>query len=198
MHFVRRPFFTLMEMLIVLLLLSTGIALTGVKVKQAYDEQRKLSDVQQVFNCLTMAQDLMLMMDADTEVVLKHDPQLKQVVCQLIVEKPLDKTWAKLVERQIPLSVIRSFKFTGQHDNALHLHFTLGKMSQGTLTLSTNERMGFGSDDQEDFEITLPGYPTPIVQNSNKKEDDELAIASEQLYPIEIYEELFSPAKKKN
>ena len=198
MRVLNRPLFTLMEMLIVLLLLSIGIAVTGVKVKQAYDEQRKLSDVQLVLNCLIMAQDLMLLMDADTEVVLKHDPQLKQVVCQLIVEKPLDNTWTKLVERQIPLSVIRSFHFTDHHGNALRLQFSLGKMSQGTLTLSMNERRSFGSDDKDAFEIILPGYPASIVEGSQKNEFRDLPIASEQLYPPEIYEEIFSPTKTKN
>lgn len=196
MRFLKRSCFTLVEMLIVLLILSTGIALTGVKIKQAYDDQRKLSDIQQVLNCLIMAQDLMLMMNADVELVLKHDRKTKLVVCLLEVEKPVNETWAKIVGRKIELSRIRSFQFNGYHADPLRLRFTLGKMSKGTLTLSLNDHPGDGSDDKNDFKIVLPGYPSPIVQFNKTAEINELTAASQQLYPAEIYEELNSTTKK--
>jgi prepilin-type N-terminal cleavage/methylation domain-containing protein len=197
MQVLKKSCFTLIEMLVVLLLLSTGIALTGVKIKQAYNEQRKLSDVQQVLNCLIMAQDLMLMMNADVEVILKHNPGSKAVICRLEVEKPVDKAWSKIVEKQIELSCIRSFQFNGYQTDPLHLRFTLGKMSQGTLTLSINDRSNFGSNDQDDAKIVLSGYPSPIVQFNKNEEIKEIAALSPELYPAEIYEELYSKTKKK-
>ncbi len=191
MYFLKRSCFTLIEMLVVLLILSTGFALTGVKIRQAYQEQRKLSDIQQVLNCLIMAQDLMLMMNADVEVVIKHDHESELVVCQLEIEKPVDQAWSKIVERKVELSRIRSFQFNGYDADPLRLRFIPGKMSQGTLTLSLNEHVGHGSDDKNDFKILLAGYPGPIMQINNAAEKKEPEALSEQLYPIEIYEKFY-------
>lgn len=197
MLIIKRSFFTLLEMLVVLLLLSTGVALTGVKIKQAYDEQRKLSDIQHVLNCLTMAQDLMLMMDVDIEVVFSHDPKSKNVVCRLEVEKPLNETWTRLVERKIPLSMIRSFNFSGQHGDPLRLRFTLGKMSQGILTLSTDDHVSYGFSNKDDFRIFLAGYPESIEQVGEEYRMDENLRENEQLFPVEIYTDIFKDANEK-
>jgi|GEM_PF-2624492 len=196
MQVLKRPFFTLIEMLVVLLILSTGMALTGVKIKQAFDEQRKLSDIQQVLNTLIMAQDLMLIMDADVEVVFSHDRETKRVVCQIFVEKLVEESWAKVVERPLKLAVIRSFDFTGRAEDPLHLRFTLGKMSQGTLRLSTDEHVRHGSSDKNDFKIFLAGYPSPITKTMNEEHDIEQAQSSEQLYPNEVQEDLLTKINK--
>lgn len=197
MQILKRNCFTLIEMLVVLLILSTGIALTGVKIKQAYKEQRKLSDIQQVINCLNMAQDLMLMMNADIEVVLKHDHETKSVVCQLEIEKPVSEAWSRIVEKKFELSSIRSFQFSGYHADPLHLRFVIGKMSQGTLTLSSNDHIGFGSNDDNDFRIVLNGYPSPIEQFNPADKAKPVNPPGQELYPMEIYEELYSTTKKK-
>lgn len=196
MRILKKPYFTLLEMLIVLLLLSAGMGLTGVKIKQAYNEQRRLSDVQQVLSTLTMAQDLMLMLDADVEVVFSKDYKTKQVTCQIFVEKLLDPTWTKLIERPIPLSIMRSFHFTDHYEQPLRLRFTLGKMSQGILTLSTKEQISRGSSGPEDFKIMLAGYPSPIMKINDEEKHKEFVSYNKQLYPHSIHEELYSTDKK--
>lgn len=198
MRITKRPFFTLLEVLVVLLILSMGAALTGVKLKQAFDEQRVYSDVQQVRNCLVMAQDMMLIMDADTEVILERDPANKEIICRLLVEKPLTKEWDKIIEREIRLTAIRSFQFDRQEQNPLRLRFTLGNMTQGTLILSTDDSVKTFSKNDKNFKIFLPGYPTPLSALDEIKEDERETFGSEgqQLYPVEVYNELYSKTKK--
>lgn len=198
MHKVKKRCFTLIEMLVVLLILSTGIALTGVKIKQAYSEQRKMSDVQQVLNSLILAQDLMLMMNADVEVTLKRDHAKKCVICQVEVEKPVDPAWSRIVEKTSELSSLRSFQFSGYHADPLKLRFVPGKMSQGTLTLSANDHISYGSEDKNDFKIVLNGYPSPIRQlkTTEGNHRESLMMNRSQLYPLEVYEELHSTSKK--
>lgn len=125
---VKKQPFTLLELLIVLTLLSLGAVLVGLKLKESYQEQRFLSEVDQLTSHLQMAQDLMLIMDTDVHFYLIKDQE--SVYYSLKVAKPLvvkkmqgddqspvlDRNlsvkWSQLVERQIPLNGIRSFAFT--------------------------------------------------------------------------------------
>lgn len=129
---VKKRLFTLLELLIVLTLLSLGATIVGVKLKESYQEQRFLSEVDQLTSHLQMAQDLMLIMDTDVHFYLIKDQQ-ESVYYTLKVAKPLvvKKTqgddqdsvldqklsikWSHLVERQVPLNAIRSFVFIS-HD----------------------------------------------------------------------------------
>ena len=68
MHNCQKNLFYSFELLVVLFIISFGIILTGVKIKEIYREQRFLSEAQQVLSHLAMAQDLMLIMDTDVQV----------------------------------------------------------------------------------------------------------------------------------
>lgn len=199
MLIVKRSFFTLLETLVVFTILSMGIALTGVKLKQAYQEQRVNSDVQQVVNSLRMAQDLMLLMNADAEVVLTQNLQDKIVTCQINVEKPLSKQWEKIAERTIKLTAIRSFRISRHEENPLRIQFIMGKMTEGTLMLSSDEHVNtLSKDKNKNFRISLKGYPSPIALSDKEVDDrDRYQYASEgqQLYPEEVYEELYVQKK---
>lgn len=128
----RKRLFTLLELLIVMFILSLGASVAGVKLKEAYDEQRFLSEVDQITSHLQMAQDLMLIMDTDVYFYLIKDAD-ESISYYLKVAKPLvvkkmnnpdqgsiidresSLKWAHLVERQIPLHAVRSFAFIN-HD----------------------------------------------------------------------------------
>ena len=66
--------------MIVLMIISFGLALTGVKIKELYSEQRFLSDSQKVLSHLAMAQDLMLIMDTDVKLILRRKE--KRTICK--------------------------------------------------------------------------------------------------------------------
>ncbi|CUI15739.1 hypothetical protein PNK_0101 [Candidatus Protochlamydia naegleriophila] len=188
MRNIRQAHFTLLELLIVLLILSLGIALTGVKLKEAYEEQRFFSECGQVIDQLRMAQELMLVLDSDVEVRLAIDPETKQVTSNLAVEKPLNDAWVKLIERKLSFSAIRSYKFDDNQANPLVVRFSLGNMSKGKLVLSAAEHSRTGELWQET--IDLIGYPSPIGKKRLSQEADGVDL-SQRLYPAEVYEELY-------
>lgn len=196
---VKSSYFTLLELLIVLFIISFGVLLTGVKLKEAYEEQRFFSEAQQVLSHIAMAQDLMLIMDADVQVKLAHDPETRQVTCRLEIEKPLEDAWARMIERNLILTAIHSFEFEKGGENPLTLNFTLGCMSQGTLTLFEGKQDDARRSEKRLFKIELAGYPSPMgaklapfKNNQNQVEQSQL------LYPIEVYEKLYPDPGKKN
>lgn len=141
----RRFFFTLLETLVVFFLLTMGLSLTGVKLYQAYQEQKVFSDIQQVLSHLNLAQDLMLLLDTETEVVFTFQPDEKYTTCQLLVEKPLSKEWRNIVEREVTLHTIKSFILDRIPVNPLKIRFSLGDMTAGTLILSTSDQIKSGA-----------------------------------------------------
>lgn len=194
---VKKPFFTLLEVLIVIMILSLGAILTGVKVKDLYREERFLSEAQQVLNQLRMAQDLMLITNADVEVKLAYDNQAKQVVCWLEIEKPMLPMWKRLTERRLALSAVRSFHWGETGENPLTLSFIWGQMSQGTLLLSAaTQEEGIRSQKQE-FKIELPGYPAPLGDSSAASHQERNPLEkNHSLYPAEVYEDLYKNDNK--
>lgn len=190
----RRIFFTLLETLVVFFLLTMGLSLTGVKLYQAYQEQKVFSDIQQVLSHLNLAQDLMLILDTDTEVILTYHPDNNQTTCQLTVEKPLSKEWRKVVEREVTLNTIKSFLLEKIPVNPLKIRFSLGDMSKGTLILSTMNHTN-DSPKNSDFKIVLTGIPGPITLSEKTEETREFYFDNQQLYPVEVYEELYSEKK---
>lgn len=198
MHIVKRPFFTLLEMLVVLFIISFGVILTGVKLKEMYREQRFLSQSQQVLSHLAMAQDLMLIMDSDVQFKIKRDPESKQCICWLEVDKPFDEAWARFIERKIELSAIQSFEFEDRSANELSLLFSLGRMSQGTLSLfqETTGDPNFANNNR--FQIELLGHPRPFTAKQNSPKEENKLEKSRLLYPSDVYEQLYADASQQN
>lgn len=193
---VRKSFFTLLELLIVLFIISFGVILTGVKIKDIYREQRFLSEAQQVLSHLSMAQDLMLIMDTDVLVHFASDKKDKQLQVWLEIEKPLEKGWDRLMERKLSLTAIRSLEFDGSLTQELTLQFSLGKMSKGKLILFEEEKKR--SQEKKEFEIELVGYPSPIGNKKVAQREQAKSSKSELLYPVEVYEKLYQDSNEKN
>lgn len=197
MQSVRKSYFTLLELLIVLFIISFGIVLTGIKIKDVYQEQRFMSETQQVLSHLAMAQDLMLILDTDVEVKVAPDKENDQILMWLEVEKPVEKAWARLIERKIPLKAIQSLEFQGKASKELSLQFSLGRMSKGILTLYEGEQGKSHHKKQREFEIELLGYPYPMG-SKQKAFDQTKSDKSELLYPVEVYEKLYEAPDAKN
>ena len=190
---VRKSCFTLLELLVVLFIISFGVIITGVKVKELYQEQRFLSETQQVLSHLAMAQDLMLIMDTDVQVHF----DLNQKEMWLEIEKPLNEPWARLVERKVPLSAIRSMEFKGHPVKELKLLFSLGQMDKGLLVLFDGEQNKMKGK-QDPSKIELLGYPNSFSNKKIESNEREKPGRSERLYPAEVYEKLYQNADKKN
>lgn len=193
---IKKSFFTLLELLVVLLLISLGAALTGVKVKEAYDEQRFLSESQQVLSQLAMAQDLMLIMDADVQVKLMEDPKTKQITSWIDIEKPIKEEWARLIERKVELTSIHSYAFNGRQESPLTLQFSLGNMTKGTLVLAEGKIDDSNQSNQRQFTIDLVGYPSPLGTKSTPPKESDKGAQSQALYPAEVYEDISADIQK--
>lgn len=192
----KRACFTLLELLIVLFIISFGVILTGVKVKELYQEQRFLSEAQQVLSHLAMAQDLMLIMDTDVQVKVAPDPHSRQLQIWLEVEKPFEEPWARFIERKLTLQTIRSFGFEHGHRKDLTLTFSFGKMSKGILMLYEGEKNDSHSSGKRTFQIELAGYPRPLKGTTGEEKElpkmtRRQSEKSKALYPVEVYEKLY-------
>lgn len=191
----KKSCFTLLELLVVIFIISLGVILTGVKVKEMFQEQRFLSDSQQVLSHLAMAQDLMLITDADVQVKIAPNPESSQLQIWLEVEKPFDEPWARFVERKIPLQAIRSFGFDHSHGKELVLRFSLGSMSKGVLTLYEGEKHEAHSSDARKSHIELAGYPKPLKVTIGEEKESTIgkrpSEKSKGLYPAEVYKKLY-------
>lgn len=185
---VKRHCFTLLELMIVLTIISFGVMLTGVKLKQLYHEQRLLSEAQQVLSHLAMAQDLMLIMDTDVQVKIAPDPESEMLQIWLEVEKPFKETWAHFVERKVTLKAIRSLQFENSRGKEIDLRFSFGRMSKGVLMIDEGEK--------HESRIELAGFPRPLkITTIEEKEPSFITRrqteASKALYPAEVYEKLY-------
>lgn len=186
MH-VKRSFFTLIEILIVFTILSVVVGVVGFKIKEAADEQRFLSQAHELVSTLALAQDLMLIQDADVLFKMAYNLATKQYECWIEVEKPLEGSWAKLVQRKVPLPDIGNFSFNESQREKLELLFSLQKMSQGELILE--RKTSKNSLGESNFKISLPGYPRPFASRGKVLQED--AINKEALYPKEVYDEIY-------
>lgn len=193
---VRKSCFTLLEILVVMMLISIGVVVTGLKIQDIYHEQRFNSETRQVINHLSMAQDLMLIMDTDVFVRFSPDEKKESIKMWLEVEKPLDQPWRRLVERRIPLTSIRSIEFDGTPSKKLTLQFSLGKMSKGMLILKEEENSK--KKKERKLNVELLGYPSPFDGKSEKGPEQKMTERSELLYPAEVHEQLYKTPKEES
>jgi type II secretory pathway pseudopilin PulG len=184
MYFLKKATFTLMEILIVMMILTLVLSVTGVKVHDIYKEQQFLSEAQQVLSKLRTAQDLMLLINADVTVYLTKNTAKNEVTCYLDIQKPLEDNWAKIIEKPLVLQAIQKWEFTESSAQPLKLQFINGGMSHGTLTLQEN------TNKPRSFEIELLGYPTLIKQKTTQ-EGGRLR-PSQSLYPELVYEKFYN------
>ncbi|MFI0435143.1 MAG: Tfp pilus assembly protein FimT/FimU [Parachlamydiaceae bacterium] len=191
---IRKSPFTLLEVMVVLFIISLAMILTGVKVKSIYQDQRFFSETEQVLSHLSMAQDLMLIMDTDVKVYFAPDKKGKEMELWLDIEKPIEEAWARLVERKMTLQAIGRLEFDGHSTKELTLQFSLGKMSKGELVLFEGDERKFHK--QKESRIQLLGYPAPIGEKKGAFQEQTKSEMSQLLYPAAVYEDLYQEANK--
>lgn len=198
MRRIRKSFFTILEVLITISILLVVAAVTGIKLKDAYDEQRFFSEAQGIVGHLRMAQDLMLVLDTDVKFRLVIDPDKDKAEYWLQTEQPIEISSFKhfLFDKEgkfkrHSLSMVRSYNFEGQtqidkhtaalaaeeperdREEGLTLLFSFGKTSQGILKLTSASPDRRGGDETAYVQVVvLKGYPHPIKAS---KENPQLA-----------------------
>lgn len=194
----KKQCFTLLELLVVLFLLSFGVLLTGVKIKEMYQEQRFVSEVQQVLDHIKLAQDLMLILDTDVLIKMAENAETKNLNIWLEMEKPVSDSWFRLIERKLELQTIRSFIFEHTHSKELSLEFSLGRMSKGILVLSEASFGDSHASEKRTFELPLAGYPTSFGTRDSTAKVVSLLEKSQRLYPVDIAAKLHAEALKES
>lgn len=189
MKCLRKPCFTLFELLLVILLLGIGMSMTAIQIKKAYDEQQFLSEVEQVRSHLQMVQDLMLVAAADAYVKFGEDSGALCYQVKLQNKTIDNKLFSEIVEGKYQLKKIQRIEFEGfaiRGSQEIELQFfSQGLvMTAGKLVFSPSSEL----KSEESYEIVLAGYPKMIESQRHetfegfRKENTQLAI-----YPKELF-----------
>lgn len=188
----RRYCFTLFEFLIVMGIIVAVLGIIGINFGKSIQKERFHAGIGLILDKLQLAQDLMLILKNDVQLKFYRDPQTNKLFCFVELEQPLQKGFAKIVNKHSEISGISSWVFENQEKHTQEqesfvLEFISGgtKMSRGILHL-------YGDDSKSLSEvIALPGYPRPIGGRFKRNEAlSELNISIDKnddaLYPKEI------------
>lgn len=181
MVYIRRIYFTLLEMLTVLAILAIIAGFIGVNIAKATREQRFNTEVSLIVNQLRLAQDLMLIMNSNLTLTFKAHSSGIEYNLKSAVEFPKEmKAWEKELTREHAyLTTIQRVNFEDQLEkgaaerNTEVVKFQSGgdRMSYGVMRLSTSEKdENYGALTRY---ICLPGYPAPIFSTSIRPSNDE-------------------------
>lgn len=174
---IKKRFVTLVELLIVIFILALTLGVIGLNIYQAVREQRFKTEVELVVDYLRLAQNLMLIMNADTHVIFKASKNGKSNLMSLEIDGNIPDALLRIVtEKPKQLDAIYLIEFydnnkTHNEPDKVDVKF-LSKgsvMSQGIMRLSTNEKSSeVGALNRF---ICLPGYPKPLHSTLKKDED---------------------------
>jgi hypothetical protein len=177
MRIVRRLYFTMLELLVVISILSLIGGTIGINIAKSVREQYFRTEVSQVVDQLRLAQDLMLIFHTDVFVKFSHKSGTDSFRCELefpVAKPKMSESWLNELQRKRKnLTYTRSITFQtidgsddyGEMDELVIAFMSGGsKMSKGFLRLSTSrDPKSLGA--LERF-ITLPGFPSPIFDSA--------------------------------
>lgn len=194
----QKVYFTLLELLVVLFILSIGLGLTGIKIRDVISQQRFYSEIEQIANHLQTAQDMMLYMQTDVDIIFKRDERSDRIQYRIVIPNPIGSYWKKLIDQVYVLKSIHGISFPGQsidRDEGLILQF-YGKgmpIPEGKLILSKYSERDKSDSDQE-YQIELLGYPhfiqsQKLQSNSPNDETVDEVKKYQEIYPRIIIEQ---------
>lgn len=178
-HFLKKRAFTLFELLIVIMVLTLAVGVIGFNIHRALREQHFKTEVELVVDYLRLAQNLMLIMNADVHVTFQAEGKEKFIHMKLKVDGNKGDSLLRLVtekEKQLRYIQFLEFRDLNKTHNEPHMvdvkFISKGSvMSKGEMRLSTNES-GESRGALERF-ICLPGYPRPINSTTERGKDPD-------------------------
>lgn len=190
---VKRPI-TLIELMVVLAIIGSIAGVVGLSIKKALREQRFKNEVEEFVSALRLAQNLMVIADADIHV--KVTAGADGITYTLESERQLPAGWDKeLAHASKTLKSIHHLSFNESSGGAADFKFFSGGavMSQGCIALSTDD----GPNSLIRY-IPLPGYPAPIRSGENVEEilEDNSPINSATILEVQSLQQTGSTNAK--
>lgn len=181
LHLVRKRFITLFEILIVMMVLAIGTIGIGFNIYRALREQHFKTEVELVVDYLRLAQNLMLIMDADVRVVFETSKKGSSNIIRLEVDdssKDKDPLIKLVVDKPKELNYVHFIDFHEGKDMGLAEagKAVLNFYSKGSVMSRVDLRLGTNESDQDvrgalQKFICLPGYPKPIFSVNSVRDD---------------------------
>lgn len=164
----KRRHFSLIELLVVLTIIALVAGAVGINSQKAMRHQRFQSEVSEFADRLRLAQNLMLISDADVHVKVESTPS--GINYHIETDAIFPKSFDKFIKKIGTLKSVHHLSHIDGHGGKIDLRF-LSKgdiMTQGNLQFSTNDK-AFIAD------IMLTGAPGAI-STDKKKEDNEKSV----------------------
>jgi len=156
--------FTLLEIMIVIALIGMTLGVISIQAPKALRTETFERGIDQVKTKIALAQELML--NYQTDVVLKLTPGEKGLFCHMETGKPLSEKMMRNVNRHELIKGIDEVAFDETFTDALELFFdgTLGATPKGKLLLKGGSREAI---------LTLKGFPSHLLRGDHVTEDSE-------------------------
>ncbi len=179
---VRQRYLTLVEVLIVFCIIICGAALTAVKWKSLVEETQFESEVSLLQGQFQLAQDFMLISNADVLLSLTVNPETKQLQSRLTIEKPINPKWGKSIEKPISYpSILASLWNEVKIDHHL-FYFTPSLLPKGELCLYSKP-----SSEKEKKVLQKKIHLSGTLHTGNKTLGSKAFEDPATLYPLDTH-----------
>lgn len=188
-----RRFFSLLEMLIVMVIIAIAASLVAFKIVDLLKQQRFRTGSELILDKLSIAQNVMLIFSSEVIVTLSKSNQNDNLICTIEVKSGITPALTKIIGNSSEIKGVKFAKFEseGQPSQSLPISLRFNFLSfdlpKGRLWLSADQKF----DKQSDLTriIHLTGYPKPLGFQINPNKEVQNLELSELLYPQEIREE---------
>lgn len=168
MRILKKAYFTLIEILVVMSLILLIGGVIAINVRNAVFEQRFRTEVELIVDTIRLAQDIMLIVGADIHFYMKQKSADKGIEYWIESVGGLPKEWDPIVARNHRvLTAVHSANFSDERfprtEGILDIRFESEgtMMSLGVLRLSPYPKET--TEGPLKVAICLPGYPHPII-----------------------------------
>lgn len=179
----RKKFFTMVEMLIVMAILSVVAGAVGFNMLNMRRQQQFVSGTALVEQKLQAALETMLIHHNNVRVIFDREGGKLKLTAES--ETPLERGMGRLLETNpviegIGEAVWRPYDQDAASGKAILVFSAMANaIPKGTLTL-------YGTDSSQKKTVVLKGYPHPIKVTDDGFYEDSEAPKSEEHYPREV------------
>ncbi|HRD56304.1 MAG TPA: prepilin-type N-terminal cleavage/methylation domain-containing protein [Parachlamydiaceae bacterium] len=187
--------FTLAEMLIVLMLIGIVAGAISINLRKALHTQRFWSEVAKFTNHLQLAQDLMLIAEADIHFKIEANDQEKMIKYWIETDKLFSKAFDSFIKKPYVLKTVHHISYPNSKEGLIDLKF----LSKGSTLSSGNVQLSANLSKKEALiaNITLSGYPGPISYAQEKKQENEKSSQQDAHLTESVIQEILTVQNEK-